>query len=210
MRSHRTQSRPSHPAFEGDRRMTMSAITQRSRADIVRRQRLHDVSMCHRAGLTFYEWFWGQTLEPIDRDCWEWARAMNPQTGYGWVFVPGVGLTTTHRAAWALVHGAVPDDLHVLHKCDNRRCVRPSHLYVGTAVDNAKDRDERYYGRSDTHCPKGHELSEPALRPTGSRLRVCRLCRQESSRRYYAAHRAELCLRSRRKYMAKKASESLA
>lgn len=43
------------------------------------------------------------------------------------------------RVAWLLYHGLIPDDLHVLHKCDVTLCVNPSHLFLGTHLDNMQD-----------------------------------------------------------------------
>lgn len=58
-----------------------------------------------------------------------------------------------HRVAYALAVGAVPAGLGVLHSCDRPACVRPEHLRVGTAADNARDRVAR--GRS----ARGRKLS---------------------------------------------------
>lgn len=58
--------------------------------------------------------------------------------GYGAVFYLG-RLGSSHRAAWELANGAIPVGLHVLHRCDVRNCVRPSHLFIGTCDDNMKD-----------------------------------------------------------------------
>jgi len=49
----------------------------------------------------------------------------------------------THRVAWELLRGYVPDGKKVLHKCDNPPCVNPDHLYVGTQSDNVADMDRR-------------------------------------------------------------------
>jgi hypothetical protein len=53
-----------------------------------------------------------------------------------------------HRHAWELTddNGSIPDGLHVLHRCDNRRCVRGDHLFLGSNVDNMADMRQK--GRS--------------------------------------------------------------
>lgn len=65
--------------------------------------------------------------------------------GYG---VIGSGLPypltfKTHRAAWELEHGPIPDGAWVLHHCDNPPCCNVEHLYLGTAKENARDQEIR-------------------------------------------------------------------
>lgn len=48
-------------------------------------------------------------------------------------------ILNAHRVAWELVYGPIPARRHVLHKCDNPRCVRPEHLFLGTHQDNMDD-----------------------------------------------------------------------
>lgn len=47
--------------------------------------------------------------------------------------------TLAHRRSWELSVGPIPDGMFILHKCDNKECVRPSHLYLGTHTQNMLD-----------------------------------------------------------------------
>lgn len=80
--------------------------------------------------------------------CWEWQRYCEPG-GYGRTRYLGANWLV-HRMSWALHKGAIPAGLCVCHKCDNRKCCNPDHLFLGTAKDNHDDAEKK--GRL-THVP---------------------------------------------------------
>jgi hypothetical protein len=69
--------------------------------------------------------------------CWEW-QAGRYSNGYGLIYDGGRPLRT-HRLAWELAHGPIPEGMYVCHHCDNPPCCRPDHLFLGTSADNAAD-----------------------------------------------------------------------
>ncbi len=117
-------------------------------------------------------------------NCWLWL-ANKDNDGYGRIKIKGKTLLA-HRVSWNIHFGQIPEEMNVLHRCDNPPCVNPLHLFLGTVLDNVRDRDSKGrngYSRR-THCPSGHEYS---LKNTSvwNGNRKCRKCKK-----HYDARRA--------------------
>lgn len=116
-----------------------AAANPERRREIQRRHYLKSVGGALKPVLTPQQRFEQHYTPEALTGCWLWTAAVN-KDGYGKVKVQGRD-TTAHRWSWTLHNGPVPEGLHVLHRCDVPSCVNPAHLWLGTNLEN--DRDKR-------------------------------------------------------------------
>lgn len=114
--------------------------------------------------------FWTNVNIGHGSTCWNWTRGLHT-SGYGWLRWDGAEVKA-HRLAWELTNGPLPigDGYHgacVLHRCDNRKCINPDHLFLGTHADNMADmvgkgRASRKFGPANGRFVHGERVKKAA------------------------------------------------
>ena len=133
--------------------------------------------------------------------CWEWQATL--ARGYGRFRPANRGPSLlAHRVAWTLDSGPIAPGVSVLHRCDNPKCVRPTHLRLGVGADNMRDMIEKgrdrgpmAQHRQKTHCKRGHAFDQENTifsrkGKLGRKWRRCRECHNAETRAFKRRKRA--------------------
>lgn len=111
-------------------------------------------------------------------ECWPWlGSTFGKRGGYGQFMNTRTRVPMkAHRVAWMLTRGVVPDDVDVLHHCDNPPCCNPAHLFLGD--DQSNTRDKMFKGRA------AKKLTEAQVRDIRALLGEGHLTKTEIARRF--------------------------
>lgn len=124
--------------------------------------------------------------------CWEWTGKI-ASDGYGMITIDGVE-TRAHRASFDnFVRKISPAEM-ILHRCDNRPCISPVHLFAGSRSDNNRDMADKGRARNRNSgkavCDHGHPFTEENTVWDRRGYRNCRSCHAQKLRDYRAKRRA--------------------
>lgn len=120
--------------------------------------------------------FWKKVEKIPPDDCWYWIGCLTRNRGQ--ISINGK-VYLAHRVSWMIHYGEIPSGLQINHHCDNPRCSRPSHLFLGTQKENIQDmlrKNRRPPYKFKNICYRGHEKNVTNIRVDKRGGRHCRLC----------------------------------
>jgi len=151
--------------------------------------------------------FWSRVDIRGPDECWNWmvlersvdcphcGHSFSPKRKYfnqGYVRIAGQRLLSS-RVAWTIAHGPIPANLFVCHRCDNPVCCNPRHLFLGTNLDNVRDRDRK--GRQITPCGEQNGFAKLTARQVHTIRAECASgqANQKTLANRYGVSKATIC-----------------
>lgn len=156
--------------------------------------------------LSTVERFWAKVAK--SDGCWEWTASLARGYGVLWNYEEKRQVVAS-RYSWELHNGPIPAGLWVCHHCDNPKCVKPEHLFLGRSHDNILDSmaKGRFTPANKTQCKSGHPftadntiISYRTLDGVVHKRRDCLLCTRKSARESYRRNGAQIRAKHRDYY----------
>jgi hypothetical protein len=100
-----------------------------------------------------------------------------------------------HRVSYELAFGPIPAGMMICHHCDVRNCIEPTHLFVGTALDNMRDKIKKgraVYTPKQDFCLRGHPYAGDNIYTDKNGERSCRECRSITGKQFYRSNRDKI------------------
>jgi lambda repressor-like predicted transcriptional regulator len=116
--------------------------------------------------------------------CWLWLGSLNSRRGYGVLWFPQGAVprgVAAHRFSYEMSKGPIPSGMLVRHMCNERSCVNPSHLEIGTHLDNSDDMyraDRACYGARRPNARLTDEVVREAKEARAQGVSLADLCRK--------------------------------
>lgn len=133
------------------------------------------------------EKFWTHIKTSDKAECWEWQNYRN-ECGYGITSFLGKQWNA-HRLAYILTFGDIPEGMYVCHACDNRACCNPSHLFLGTPLDNHRDMTKKCRQVITVGEDRSHKITEQMVRDIRKEYSTGKVSQRSIGKKYGISHR---------------------